>query len=580
MRIYPTSLTLALALGGVAAIAQQRPPVAVAPRGTTQTMPPAPKANSPLTSAANAQSRAQVNAGTVSGAIFWDSQRVAYSPAAPCQGLAVNLSEITGTGVHALGTTEQFLAQPSPQPGAHLAICGYTFQRVPEGVALQVQINLGSLAANVSAIGPFPLTAIGALVKIPGGPCNGVSNLGAASAAELETGWQSCGDHASNVNFQLLPRSGSVTGPTSAGPLLPQQPGMLLPAKSGEANPGPINRAGASAPAALIGLLRQGGTLQVISGRRASYAQTSDAALITVLRQQRQAGQLAGESTMSAQPPSNLSRTAAAPNLKVRPDYTPSSLLTAKENAACQRQEAAGTGQASILRVDGSAQPATFSPDPQANPYTFVGCGFGDAKGTLQLRLFDQTNIGDYTRFTLNFSVQSWTDHQITASLDPNTSGVPDWLTTQLVLDGANSIYGMGQFVARRNTVALDSLPQSQATLYNAGSPDFLSPASNYYGLNGTLAVMRQGLTGPVAGQDQFTLKLANGYVVDSTQTDLLVSNVSGNVSVQPATVNGSTIVLTYPVVSVPSGNSTVYYSIYGLKIWVTGPAGLNPLGP
>lgn len=47
-----------------------------------------------------------------------------------------------------------------------------------------------------------------------------------------------------------------------------------------------------------------------------------------------------------------------------------------------------------------------------------------------------------------------------------------------------------------------------------------------------------------------------------------------------PEALQRSGGIVVYPVVSVRSGNSTVYYSIYGLKIWVTGPVGLNPLAP
>jgi hypothetical protein len=118
---------------------------------------------------------------------------------------------------------------------------------------------------------------------------------------------------------------------------------------------------------------------------------------------------------------------------------------------------------------------------------------------------------------------------------------------------------------------------KTSAPAPSTAQPYFLSPVSNYYGLNGTVAVMRQGLPGPVAGQDQFTLQMAPGWVVESTQTDLLVSNTSADVTSKPASVSGNTITVTYPVLPYGSGNTTSYYSIYGLKIWVTGPVGVTP---
>lgn len=276
------------------------------------------------------------------------------------------------------------------------------------------------------------------------------------------------------------------------------------------------------------------------------------------------------------------------PNVRI--EYIPSDLLSQQENAWCEQQEAKGAAPA-ILRIDGKTTGINYSPDPQTNPHKIVGCGFGNG-GNVDLLLLQMQNqqngwFGSNSQtnvalFTVKFTVQSWNDHEIVASVDPNTSGVPDW-SGDLQLEVKTKLSGYvngGQFTALRKTQMLASIPQNESSLYQAGSPYFLSPVSNYYGLDGTVAVMREGLSGPVAGQDQFTLKLAPGFVVDSTQTDLLVSDTNANVTSQPATVNGNTITVTYPVVSVQSGNSTVYYSIYGLKVWVTGPVGLNPLVP
>jgi hypothetical protein len=175
-------------------------------------------------------------------------------------------------------------------------------------------------------------------------------------------------------------------------------------------------------------------------------------------------------------------------------------------------------------------------------------------------------------------NIQTWNDHEIIASLDPNTSGLQDWQRVALIVAAKKSAESaQGTFRARRQIVLLSSITQNQASLYQQGSPFFLSPVSNYYGLNGTVAVMREGLPGPVAGQDKFTLQLSPGFVVDSTQTDLLVSNTDANVTSKPASINGNTITVTYPVVAYGSSSSANYYSIYGLKIWVTGPAGVTP---
>jgi len=572
--------------------------------------------------------------GNVSGYIFWDVERVAYNPSVPCQDLQVEIDEITGTGLQKVATSNQFQFTQSQRPQHGLGLCGYSLHQVPEGVALQVQVIVGSpFASRVGVTGPFGAT--GGLIKIPGGQCANPSS-GTTSSTYLQSGWVGCGENASNVNFELVPRNAMATLPRQDTTLLQQgaggsrpmllQPnsqtgapasnGMLGPAArpaagaqtsastdggfTGGMRPGntALNKAqpiagststlnGGSAPSALIGLLRKQGSLKIVAGQRTHYALAASQMRITQLRQQRGGGQISAGHTMAA--PGNMaSRMATSPAIarNLRIAYIPSDLLSQQENSWCEQQEAQGAAPA-ILRIDGKTAGPNYSPDPKTNPHTIVGCGFGNG-GTVQLRLLKQefqknwwgnsTDVYTATIYTVNLTSQSWSDHEIVASVDPNTSGVPDWSDVTLEVKTKLSGYGPGgQFSALKQTVLLTSIPQKESSLYQSGSPYFLSPVSNYYGLNSTVAVMRQGLSGPVAGQDQFTLPLTNGFAIDSTQTDLLVSDTLANVSSQPATVNGNTITVTYPIVSVQSGNSTVYYSIYGLKIWVTGPVGLNP---
>lgn len=207
---------------------------------------PTPQATQPpysmAPSAANAQTRIRLAQGTVAGAIFWDSTRVAYNPSVPCQGLQVALSDIDATGSHSLATTNQFQFTQSPRPGPGNRLCSYSFSRVPEGVALQVQVTIAQpFVSRVAANGPFG--AQGGLIKIAGGPCN---NTSSGTALSLESGWQSCGEDASNVNFELVPRNAVGPLPPNSGVLLQQTPAasmssrpMLSPG-GGSAGPSPI----------------------------------------------------------------------------------------------------------------------------------------------------------------------------------------------------------------------------------------------------------------------------------------------------------------------------------------------------
>lgn len=330
------------------------------------------------------------------------------------------------------------------------------------------------------------------------------------------------------------------------------------------------------------------GGVRVITGRRIRIAAAQNSSLIGLLRKQKQqVGPVSyGHTLASGSLPPIYAK---QPNVKVQrvSQYVSSNLLTPQQNAWCQQWEAQG-GAPTIFSIAGKAhgQGVVYSPDPQANPYTLVGCGFGSTSGNATLGMGLDTGSGfAKALYTLTLTVKSWNDHQIVVSLDPNTTHVPDWngpneaayVSIQSSV-GRNSA-GPGQFYAARQTVLLSNLSQNEASLYQQGTPYFMSPVANYYGLNGTAGVMRQALpANAVAAQDNFNLQLAPKFVVDSTQTDLLVATTSSNVTSKPATVSGNTITVTYPVLSAGSGNSANYYSIYGLKVWVTGPAGIPPV--
>lgn len=400
-------------------------------------------------------------------------------------------------------------------------------------------------------------------------------------AVKPGTGAGAASSPASPTPGMLVPavRSGAVANATSSGST-GAFTGGLTPAAAGGFTSG-------VRPALLPAFT---GGVRVITGRRIRVAQAQNSALIGLLHtQKQQVGPISpGQTLASGSLPPIYAK---QPNVKLQrvSPYISSNLLTPQENAWCQQWEAQG-GAPRIFSVAGKAhgQGVVYSPDPKANPYTLIGCGFGNKTGNATLQLGDDTGSAvSKPLYTLTLTVQSWSDHQIVISLDPNTTHVPDWNGTNqaayvsIQSPAGRNEAGPGQFYAARQTVPLSNVPQNEASLYQQGSPYLMSPVANYYGLNGTVGVMRQALPpNAVAAQDNFTLQLAPGFVVDSTQTDLLLANTSSNVTSQPATVNGNNITVTYPVLSVGSGNSTNYYSIYGLKVWVTGPAGVPPVVP
>lgn len=615
--------------------------------------------------ATKAPSTLKMPRGTVMGYIFWDARRVAYSPSAACQGLQVGLSALTGTGVQSLGSTSQFQLLQSSRPGSSLYMCSYTFNGVPEGVALMVQLNLSaSLAKQLGAKGPFPLGATATLVKVPGGECNNSTGT-TLSATYLQSGWVGCGENTSNVNFELVPEGTmGVLPPKSTVILQPpttvalshstllqpnsqpggpvQKSGTLLPAVSAQASVVPTGaqpiarsssnlnggstkasgtsgqlvpavrtapQSGTAMPSGTLGqllpaqpnqsgLLRGAqpgststftggtkpnalpfqGTPKLVTGAKTKNALIPDSQFMMIARQ-KQAVNASGEHTLASGSASLASRMTTAPrNATALHAYDP---LTPQERTDCRARELQKLS-AVIYRIDGQpqGQGVVYTPDPSGNPYTIIGCGFGN-KGIAGLNSYGQN--GKYIP-SQSLQIQSWNDNEVVASVDPDTSGIPDWPAVQFYVQSLSSnasATSNGSFYARRKTVPLASIPQGEASLYSQGSPFFLSPVSNYYGLTGTLSIMRQGMpANSLAGQDTFVLQLSPGFVVDSTQTSLLVSTTDSNVTIKAATVNGNTVTVIYPILSSGSGNSANYYSIYGLNVWVSGPVGISPTAP
>jgi hypothetical protein len=188
--------------------------------------------------ATSPSSALRISGGTVSGSIFWDQGRVAYNPSVSCQSLQVQLDVITGAGLQKFATTSQFQFTQSPQVGHGLGLCSYSFSRVPEGVALQVQVSVGNpFGSRVAAKGPFG--AIGGLIKIPGGQCNSSSTGTTLSSTYLESGWMGCGEHAYNVNFQLVPANTLANLPRQGTMLVQQAPGTNIPSRPMLLQPNP-----------------------------------------------------------------------------------------------------------------------------------------------------------------------------------------------------------------------------------------------------------------------------------------------------------------------------------------------------
>ena len=490
--------------------------------------------------------------GTVAGYVFWDARRVAYSPSAACQGLQVGLSAINSTGIQSLGTTSQFqLLQPS-RPGSSLYECSYTFQRVPEGEALMVQLNISAaLAKQLAAKGPFPLGGTATLVKVPGGQCTSSPNGNPTSSTYLESGWVGCGENTYNVNFELVvanplgavrPQSSQssmllpqATGTSTAPKMLLQpnpQPGgpvqsnrMLVPAVGSAKVATPIASTSSPATSAIAqGKLKLGPPKSGPKVANPLAAQKS-ASILAQLDQQRKTDDkelseikpgipapTSGASANGVQTNASRMSAAQAP--------APSTLLKPAGPGAIgtERTTASGTVSSAILRaptpisnftmtcsqdptmrilnVSGSYYPATFTTIKAYDDYTITGCSFGNPGPNAKVYIYKTNPQGN--GFPLKFQILEWHDNWIRLDLDWNLTGLFDQDNLTLVVqraDGLQANKGGFKFYAERREVLLPSIPRGDFSLWGLSTSStsswratYNSPASDDWGFKGMTA--------------------------------------------------------------------------------------------
>lgn len=150
--------------------------------------------------------------GVVQGYVYWDASVIRHSPPNSCSGLSMTAS---GEGIPLVTMTDNFAYMRSVGTDA---VCKYAIKGLPVDQALQVQANVTSSAAfspTVLASGGSQTVTLttGAPACAPG-PVN-------PSLSDLSSGWSSCADIASNVNFKLVSAGflrSPVAGPARVAP--------------------------------------------------------------------------------------------------------------------------------------------------------------------------------------------------------------------------------------------------------------------------------------------------------------------------------------------------------------------------
>jgi hypothetical protein len=239
-----------------------------------------------------------------------------------------------------------------------------------------------------------------------------------------------------------------------------------------------------------------------------------------------------------------------------------------------------------LVAVDGQTGPWVFSNEPHT--YRLTGCSFGAPEIFLMLSPKDPSAPW---HDDMPLHVLSWSDEEITVEVIGEVKNgkavpVPDIDPMEIHMYHGIKMWSIGKakfHAVRGDPVPLSLIPQSAVSAFQQGSPNVLSPMTNFYGVNGSMGIVRPSLSNPVPlGQDTVKLNLKSGFVIDSVQLQHLVYDNQGQsskVNADPShlTINGMDIAINWPIDSVTQNGQTFYYSIYGLNVWVVGPKGIDP---
>ena len=291
---------------------------------------------------------------------------------------------------------------------------------------------------------------------------------------------------------------------------------------------------------------------------------------------------------------------------------SPASTVTSASHAICPPNISTISGLPTVV----------FSPSDLFNPYTIKGCGFGNGSGKVYLtgpfyggkvQLIVQVTGGNQRTPARAL----WSDTAIIVKVDPNVTGELDQENVTLVIEpaGGTPIQKSGnQFLAARQDVPLQTIPQSAVQFYNGilttgvgvkktnslsntGSPTatlsvtnpellYFTPSQSPAGFSAE--VFRGGTTSFFStGSDLFDMSgLHRGFLAESFQLhqaadptgcDSGTGKSEGNWS---ATWSGTNIRVSWKEFQchLPwMGGGPDVWSDYSLSVTVKGPRGIDP---
>jgi len=261
-----------------------------------------------------------------------------------------------------------------------------------------------------------------------------------------------------------------------------------------------------------------------------------------------------------------------------------------------------------IRSVNGKAKGVVFTPMAANNTYRIDGCFFGDTPGIVQLEAHtsaSETESVHPITIHLDSTFLAWSDHEITAQLDAELRGVPDYAVTLVIYPAKRrriELRGCHFVAARGNPQLLNVIPSTWVSLFPSGvgsrsirQLEYVSPteASGAVPKNATATsafVVRSDTEQFGTGRDRYDFSQLNpGWVVESIQ--LQTYGIScPNVITSARSFGGWEAEWTSLGVRVAFEDSVCTSSVppslafkmslsqYAIRVWVVGPVGTLPL--
>jgi len=262
-----------------------------------------------------------------------------------------------------------------------------------------------------------------------------------------------------------------------------------------------------------------------------------------------------------------------------------------------------------IRSVNGKTKGVVFTPMATNNAYRIEGCFFGDTPGIVELEALSGSHrpnaIPPIPMRLGSTSLGAWSDHEITAQLDTELRGIPDYPVTLVIYPARHrriELRGCRFVAARGDPQLLTVIPSAWVKLYPSGvgsrsirqleyvSPTEASGAVPKDASASSAFVVRSDLGQFGIGRDSYDFRQLNpGWVVESVQLqtygiscpEVITSAKSFGGWEAEWTSLGVRVAFEDSVCTSsvpPSFAFNMSLSQYAIRVWVVGPVGTQPL--